>query len=121
MMRWNVGVAVEGPRGAWPCYWACCPESHTTIENPTVTDSLAVIAPAETAIGPPRRAGRGHVKTPLHPLTVETALTYPMRRRIPPANVAVARTAQTLHRMRLGSRSESSIRAHAAARRTALT
>ena len=44
-----------------------------------------------------------------------------MRRRIPTANVAVARTAPTLHRMRLGSRSASAIRPHAAARRTACT
>ena len=42
-----------------------------------------------------------------------------MRRRIPPAHVAVARTAPPLHRMRLGSRSASAIRTHAAARRTA--
>ena len=42
-----------------------------------------------------------------------------MRRRIPTAHVAVARTAPTLHRMRLGSRSASSIRTHAAARNTA--
>ena len=44
-----------------------------------------------------------------------------MRRRIPTANVAVARTAPTLHRMRLGSRSASAIRPHAAARRPAWT
>ena len=43
-----------------------------------------------------------------------------MRRRIPTANVAVARTAPTIHRMRLGSRSASSIRTHAAARSNAL-
>ena len=44
-----------------------------------------------------------------------------MRRRIPTANVAVARTAPTIHRMRLVSRSASAIRPHAAARCTALT
>ena len=60
-------------------------------------------------------------KSPRTPPTVETALTYPMRRRIPTADVAVARTAPTLHRLRLGSRSASAIRPHAAARRTALT
>ena len=43
----------------------------------------------------------------------------PMRRRIPTATVAVARTAPTIHRMRLGSRSASSIRTPAAARRPA--
>ena len=42
-----------------------------------------------------------------------------MRRRIPTAHVAVARTAPPLHRMRLGSRSASAIRTHAAARSTA--
>ena len=42
-----------------------------------------------------------------------------MRRRIPTAHVAVARTAPPIHRMRLGSRSASAIRPHAAARRTA--
>ena len=45
----------------------------------------------------------------------------PMRRRIPTAHVAVARTAPTLHRLRLGSRSARAIRPHAAARRTACT
>ena len=44
-----------------------------------------------------------------------------MRRRIPTAHVAVARTAPTLHRLRLGSLSASAIRPHAAARRPALT
>ena len=42
-----------------------------------------------------------------------------MRRRIPTAHVAVARTAPPLHRMRLGSRSASASRSPAAARRTA--
>ena len=42
-----------------------------------------------------------------------------MRRRIQTATVAVARTAQTIHRMCLGARSASAIRPHAAARRTA--
>ena len=60
-------------------------------------------------------------KSPRTPPTVETALTSPMRRRIPTAHVAVARTAPTIHRLRLGSRSASAIRPHAAARRTAWT
>ena len=73
--------------------------------------------------GEPRMAHRGPLsrKSPGTPPTVETALTYPMRRRIPTAHVAVARTAPTLHRLRLGSRSASAIRPHAAARRTACT
>ena len=85
-----------------------------------MTDSLAVIAPAETAIGPPRRAGRCHVNPP-YPPDSRNRLTYPMRRRIPTAHVPVARTAPTIHRMRLGSRSASAIRTHAAARSTAVT
>ena len=77
-----------------------------------------------------RVAAAGHIitissplprKYPPTPPTVETALTYPMKRRIPTAHVAVARTAPTLHRMRLGSRSARAIRTHAAARRAALT
>ena len=54
------------------------------------------------------------------PLSVPNPYRYvPMRRKIPTANVAVARTAPPLHRMRLGSRSASASRSPAAARRTA--
>ena len=64
----------------------------------------------------------GRLAGPYHLVSVPNPYRYvPMRRRIPTAHVAVARTAPTIHRMRLGSRSASAIRPHAAARSNAYT